>query len=237
MRVAAVMLLSILGIACQTGGPAAPSSNPGGNNQGFKVPLPGNLSGTVTDATSGRPLSDVKVSLPQSWTYPGSPTVMTDDNGHYEIPQVIAGLSYWLVASLSGYMQPCAAAVAINGDTRVDTQLVPTSLLLESNSGNPAVVAGTRRVSGFVYRTTAAGRELAPGAFVGFAPLADIGLGPLDVSMTVADRSGYYSLCGLPTDRLIDLYVMDNSIGKFANAQAAAGKTDVTIDLTLPQAR
>jgi hypothetical protein len=235
MRVAAVMLLAILGSACKTSTPAAPS-----NDRGFIVPSPGNLSGIVTDAASGRPLSGVEVSLPQSWTYAGSPTVMSDDSGHYEIPHVTGGLTYWLVASLSGYMQPCAAAVDINGDTKVDMQLVATSSLLESNSGISAAVPGTRRVSGFLYRTTAAGKEVAPGAFVGFAPLGDIGLSPLDVSRTVADRSGYYSLCGLPTDRLIYLYVeLGNGvgIGNFANAQVAAGKTDATIDVTLPQAR
>jgi hypothetical protein len=187
MRAAVVLILTILGSACRAATPAAPS-----NAGGFKVPLPGNLSGNVTDASSGRPLRGVKVDLPQSWTYPGSSTVTTDDNGHYEIPQISGGLSYWLEASLPGYLQPCAAAVDIDGDTTVNVQLVATSLLLESNSGIPAAVPNTRRVSGFVYRTTAAGKELAPGASVGFAPLGDIGLSPLDVSTTVADRSGYY---------------------------------------------
>src|SRR5262249_40220012 len=146
------------------------------NKRGFEVAPPGSLSGIVTDAISGQPLSGVKVSLPQSWTYAGSPTVTTDQRGHYEISQVPGGLTYWLVTSLSGYLQPCAAPFEVNGATRVDIQLVATSLLLESNSGIPVTVPATRRVSGFVYRTTSTGKEIAPGAFVGFAPLLDTGL-------------------------------------------------------------
>jgi hypothetical protein len=59
------------------------------------VPLPGTVGGTVTDATTGLPLSGVTVS------YAGGAT-STDSSGQYTFPSVSEG-SYGFTASLSGY--------------------------------------------------------------------------------------------------------------------------------------
>jgi hypothetical protein len=165
------------------------------------VPSLVTLSGTVTDGTSGLPIANAAVSIPDRSLLALS---TTDAAGHYAISTLYDRTTSWVSAYVEGYVQPCAALVTLHGNTTMDLQLVSVAALSASSSRFSTHPSGTRTVTGLVYQTTATGRQPSAGIFVMFAPLrwpTDF-FEPLGVSGTVSDSTGHYALwiaCELTT--------------------------------------
>jgi hypothetical protein len=228
---ASAIVLVLLGSACghngadQVSTPFVPA--PAAQTSGFVT-----LSGTVTDGTSGAPIAAAGVGLlysPSLTTFAST----TDENGHYQIsnlPNLPNGLQSWVTASAMGYLQPCAAQLALHGDTTVNLQLVSSAALSISSNAPSSRIPGTRNAAGFVYRIAADGRHPVPGVFVALQ-------GPFDsdatVSTTITDSTGHYALCGLPMNEEIFLEAYYGTMVGSGAISISAGATDAVADITL----
>ena len=189
------------------------------------------LSGTVTDGISGAPIAAAGVALAFSPSFPPFAST-TDENGHYQIsnlPNLPNGMQSWVLASATGYLQPCAAQLALHGDTTVNLQLVSSAALSVSSNAASSRIPGTRNAAGFVYRIAADGRHPVPGVFVALQ-------GPFDsdgtVSTTITDSTGHYALCGLPMNEIF-LEAYNGTIAGSGVVSISAGTTDAVADITL----
>jgi hypothetical protein len=224
------IVLVLLGSACQNSPDRV--STPFVPSPAVQSPAFVTLSGTVTDGTSGTPIAAARVTLPDSYSFRSTFGSTTDEKGHYQISGVPDGLQYWVIASATGYLQPCAAQLMMRGDTTVNLQLVPAAALSASSHSGLSRIPGTRNAAGFVYRMAADGRHPVPGVFVGFNALADIGLSPLEVSRTITDSTGHYALCGLPTTEVSLIAFFGNAIG-YGQTLVSGGTADGVADITM----
>jgi hypothetical protein len=154
------------------------------------------LNGTVTDATTGQPIRDVRVFV-NNWPPQMRPNP-SDAAGQYQTLGVpITSEPRWLQAAINGYVQQCAVPLVASGSvTTIDIQLVrPANLSQISAPSAPA--PGTRVVSGRVVAMIDGARTAIPGASVGFEPDFDY-----LAAWTTADQEGRFLLCGLPTSPL-----------------------------------
>jgi len=88
-------------------------------------PLPGTISGVVTDASTGAPIQGANVTVKQQGEEVASDT--TNDDGEYAIEDLEPG-SYEVSASASGYDEQPSVTVQVpeGGDVEADFELVPT---------------------------------------------------------------------------------------------------------------
>jgi hypothetical protein len=130
----------------------------------------------------------------------------------------------FVVAWKDGYVQQCAVSVILAADTSADLTLTPRA---------DAVIAGlpappnSRQISGTVYTKDNERHPLA-GVWVGWEPVMDT-----VVAHTMTDSQGRYRLCGLPRDRIANLFAVRLGTLSPVSAEAPAGG-DTAIDFSIP---
>jgi hypothetical protein len=109
----------------------------------------------------------------------------TDENGRYAAG-VTAGSRVFAYGRLTtGPWQPCLASAVVNKDTTIDVQVVPVG----SSLTPPA--AASPMITGFVYETTAQGRQPLQGIGVSL----EVGVSSFLVAVTQTNESGHFFLC------------------------------------------
>ena len=162
------------------------------------------LSGVVTDSTSGMPLQGVRVFVTLT-TLSGMPSpdvrmTPSDAMGRYQDSGLpIRGDTQWAQGSINDdYVQPCAAPIVTDGNTRtLNIQLTRYANLSSSTPPTPTA-PNTRIVTGLVFKTIDGSRQPVAGAGVDFEPFNDF-----LAAFTRTDASGRYLLCGLPMSRIV----------------------------------
>jgi hypothetical protein len=146
----------------------------------------------------------------------------TDAGGHYRFVDVPSGILS-LLASKSGYDQPCAATVD-SADATVDIDLVP------QNSPSPLLMGGSPTLSGVVFETTSEGRQPVAGASMTLSWYGDV-----DFATTTSDANGRYLLCrfpaGMPT--FSSAVIWANKSGYKEASRDIQIQTDTVLDLEL----
>ncbi|MCC6522546.1 MAG: TonB-dependent receptor [Polyangiaceae bacterium] len=91
----------------------------------------GVLTGTVTDAASGKPLADVTVVV-VSPSLQGAQTVLTDGSGLYRVPNLPPG-QYSVSLDLEGYKPYSRGGIGLASDStvRMNAQMLPVALRAE----------------------------------------------------------------------------------------------------------
>lgn len=176
----------------------SPSGCPGYPNQTQCPPTDGrySISGVLTlRTTSGTvPLAGTAVGgfviMTNGNYYGNMAPVITDADGRYQFSNVPNGFVILGAAAPHAY-QPCAAVATVSGANSVqDLELV------DSAATRPPTAADSPTLSGVVYRSTGAGRELVAGAAIEFEFPPEV-----IVLQTITDAEGRYSLCHLPAGR------------------------------------
>ncbi len=232
MRMVMLLCLTLLVAACgdehSTGAVVATPTAPTVTTpSGFTV------SGVVTNAISGRPIQGATVWLLPVSAYgqfrPYDRTTSTSDAaGRYQITGVLNSGRAWITAGRNNdYSQPCATSVTL-GDVTVDLQLVAESDLFLFNLRTPAAIAGTRSVSGAIYRVGASGRQPVSNAYLLFDPIGDS-----PVAWSKSDGSGHYLLCGLPDAERVVISAAGPLSPAFSSItlEPARGNSNVDIDI------
>lgn len=190
-RLLTASLLIWLG-GCSDSVPTSPTS--------LTQPTPGPfvVSGTLSEAVDGisRPLAGHQVRLltisgtcgpvPMNCVQTERESVyFTDENGRYTAG-VTAGSRVFAYGRLTtGPWQPCLASAVVNKDTTIDVQVVPVG----SSLTPPA--AASPMITGFVYETTAQGRQPLQGIGVSL----EVGVSSFLVAVTQTNESGHFFLC------------------------------------------
>ena len=187
------------------------------------------VTGQVTDA-AGRPTAANVVVFPlrssAAWYGPWGRGSQTDASGRYRIANAPEHHdTVYLRAWKDGYVQQCATAGILAGDTSADLTLTAKADVVIA--GLPAL-PNSRQIGGTVYTTRDNQRQPLAGAGVGWEMSMDT-----VVADTVTDSQGRYRLCGLPRDRVSGLYAV--KVGTLAPVytEVAAGG-DVVIDFDVP---
>ena len=114
--------------------------------------------------------------------------LVSDAEGRFVAPDV-PGSVVTIMPAKRGYVQPCAAIVAVHGDLTTEIELVPVESF---NTANPQPLMTTRPlVVGTVFEMTADGPKGVAGASVFIDTDSD-----LTVADTLTDLTGRFTLCG-----------------------------------------
>ena len=187
------------------------------------------VTGQVTDA-AGRPTAASVVVYPlrmsPAWSGPWGRGSQADASGRFRIANAPEHHdTVYVRAWKDGYVQQCATASILAGDTSAD--LTVTAKADVVITGLPAL-PNARQIGGTVYTTKDNQRQPLAGAVVGWEMSMDT-----VAADTVTDSQGRYRLCGLPRDRVSGLYAV--KVGTLAPVytEVAAGG-DATIDFEVP---
>lgn len=187
------------------------------------------VTGQVTDA-DGKPAAANVVVFPlrssEAWYGSWGRGSQTDASGRYRIADAPEHHdTVYLRAWKDGYVQQCAAAAILAGDTSADLTLTANADVVIA--GLPALPK-SRQIGGTVYTMKDSERQPLVGASVGWEMSLDT-----VVADTVTDSLGRYRLCGLPTDRVSGLYAV--KVGTLAPVyiEVAAG-SDAVVDFDVP---
>jgi len=191
-----ILLLASLGLisaACADApspSPQAPSPVPP-----VETPAPSiTLSGIVYENTANgvRPFASVPLDI-SSEIQSHTPRVASDDAGRYRL----SGLSESAVkvaAEISGYSQPCRAAVILKGDAVLDVHLVSNATLEREGVPSSLRMVDTV-VSGRVVEGTPQGIQPVAGVKVTMDFSGGFGWAPS--ANTVTDQAGRFLLCNV----------------------------------------
>jgi hypothetical protein len=187
------------------------------------------LTGQVTDVAR-RPLAAhvgvFPLRISQTWYGAWGRGSESDGSGRYQITNAPEHPdTAYVRAWKDGYVQQCAAAVTLAGDTSADLTLTPIADV--AIAGLPAILAA-RQMSGTVYTSREGQRQPLAGAWVGWEMDMDT-----VVADTVTDSQGRYRLCGMPKDHIYGLYAARVGTGAPVYAEVAAGG-DAVVDFDLP---
>ena len=185
-------------------------------------PPPGTflVSGVVTELVDGvsRPLPDRSVWLFVSQDRTGGGTSLTtDQDGRYSarVPK-----SRVFVTSLSSNrQQPCVASVAVDKDTILDVQVVPTG-----SAANPPAAASPL-ITGIVYEATLTGRIPVRRALIALDESVDN-----YVAWTYTDNEGHFFLCRVSVPLLMSVSA-NGYQASFSQRIAGAGDLNFEIEL------
>jgi hypothetical protein len=224
------LLASILALTMLSGcdrrsptDPSQPASSAG------RPPSPSGsnvVSGVVVEAIDGdlRPIAGRRLHL---WMAPvgglggWAQSAITDDHGRYvaEVASARVFVNAWHPPDQE---QPCLASAAVNGNTTLDVQVVP--------SGTFVTTARGPTISGFVYEATPQGRRPLSGVF---ATLDAVPFIEVPVATTQTDAAGRFVLCRVDTP--VGLAVSGPGYAPWF--QSIPGTGDMTLDIELKPTR
>jgi hypothetical protein len=223
-----------LGAGCSSDvSPAATPLQPSPPATPSAPPSVSALSGTVVEWSplGERPIGGVSVNAwvkqersAYSYWFRHGPRA-TDADGRYELTNLPIGATVYLDVRKPGYLQQCAAEIAILGTAhQLDARLVSETVISASADAVPP--APGRHVRGVVYDVTAEGRRPAAKAYVWFEAGMDF-----DTATTVSDAQGRFLLCGLSA-QAVRLGFADFASRRVAYYDVPAG-SDATVELEL----
>lgn len=182
-------------------------------------PISANLFGWVDAADGGRPTGRIAL----------------DEQARFDL-EVERGARVRLYAggdTGNETYQPCAVTVVANTHVQRDVRVV-TDYALIGAAVPPLFLEGTRTLSGVVFETfPGGGRRPVPFATVSIGGLRaqghDLGW---PIANTRTDSAGRYVLCGLETDPIASLYVINPIHEMFESVVHLSGDTVLDIELT-----
>lgn len=217
-RTAGVVCLALLAGSCGDPPSVAPNTPPPTAPTAI-TPTGYSLSGKVTERFSGRPVEGARVYVwPQRWParggFPAGFEGRADAGGRYRVSGLPALGPVWVIAYQARdivtkeYMQACAAAATVEGDSVLDLTVSSTADLTALNSAPRPMPPNSRVVSGLVYEVTATGKQPVTNAWVIWTPVPETIYADINVFLaeTRSDAAGHYLLCGLPNDRTSSLF-------------------------------
>jgi hypothetical protein len=151
--------------------------------------------------------------------------LLTNDAGQFQMTGISAGEPLWFRTNRDGYVQQCAATVAVHGDVAVTLGLVSSAHL----TLNAPSVPGFRSVSGTVVETTPTGKQPIAGVGVWFSEFEDF-----EPANSYSDQAGRFALCGLPADQTVHLQAIAAG-GRYADMSVPPGPNVTNIEIVLPE--
>jgi len=232
----AFMTVALMLAGCDQGGSPFPSSP-----APPAAPAPSSqthtLSGRLVEGTTQgvRPIADARIMItifPPPGVFPrpsGSRSVLSDSEGRYVVGEVPHQHSVVLKAEFpyaTGRLQPCAAALTMDADARLDVELV-------ASPRTPRTIQGSPTISGVVYETSAEGRRPLAGADVGYE--AGCWTGEFPSAWTKTDLNGRYELCRLPSVEIVSNgCVTAFAAGRSSSSGLLNPRADMIVDIDLP---
>jgi hypothetical protein len=179
------------------------------------------VSGVVSETVDGisRPIMGRQVHLwIQSSNRAFTQVVTTDQSGRY-MTSVPASRVFATAWHPPDQQQPCVASAAVNRDTTIDVEVLPT----DRSSAPPS--AASPLITGLVYESTPQGRKPLRGVHVSVDAWSDVW-----VAYTKTDEAGRFFLCRVnaPVQMVISA---GNGYGDWW--QSIPGTTDMVLDIEL----